>query len=174
MPFENVKIIDSPLHLATPAEVGEAESRLKLRFPPGYREYVTLLGDGAFCQYVRVWMPSVILTECKDYQTAWNKLFAWNKRPDVLPAEKVVESIIVADTYCGDEIVFHPDNPNQLFLLPPDDEEMIDKLGNSLDEALDRLCNSSEYEYSIPTKRQYFVPQSWYRSNPGKSCQGDF
>ena len=173
MSFENVKIIDSPLELATSEEVSAVESQLNLKFPIGYREYVTLLGDGAFCQYVRVFMPSLILTEYEVYQNSWDDLFLWNKRPNILPREKVIESVIVADTLCGDQVIFHRDNANELFVLPHDEEELIEKIGRNIHEALDSLCGSPDFEFSLPTEKKYFVPESWYKANRGKSWEGD-
>lgn len=173
MSFENVKIIDSPLELATLEEVNAIESQLNLKFPSGYREYVTALGHGAFCQYVRVFMPSQILIEYKEYQNFWNNFFSWDKRPDVLPKKKVIESVTIADSYCGDQVIFHPDNTNELFLLPHGEEEMIEKIGSNFYEALDCLCGLQDYEFSLPTEKKYFVPESWYKANRGKSWEGD-
>src|SRR5215510_2865555 len=44
--FENITVIGSPLVLSTPAEVDTAQAHLGIRFPTGYREYVTKLGEG--------------------------------------------------------------------------------------------------------------------------------
>ena len=44
--FENITVIGSPLVLSTPAEVDAAEAHLGIRFPTGYREYVTKFGEG--------------------------------------------------------------------------------------------------------------------------------
>jgi hypothetical protein len=45
--FENITVIGSPLVLSTLAEVDAAEAHLGMRFPTGYREYVTKFGEGA-------------------------------------------------------------------------------------------------------------------------------
>lgn len=170
--FENVTIIESSLELATPEEVTEAETLLNLKFPDGYRKYVTRFGNGAFCQYVRVFMPSLILTEYKVYQAAWNDIFLSEAGRVVLPKEKIVESVIWADTFCGDQILFHPDNPHQSYLLP-EDEDMIYRLSSDVDKVLDSLCGTKNFEFSIPTAKQYFVPESWYRANRGKIWEGN-
>jgi len=44
--FDNITVIGSPLVLSTPAEVNAAEALLGIRFPTGYREYVTKFGEG--------------------------------------------------------------------------------------------------------------------------------
>jgi hypothetical protein len=44
--FDNITVIGSPLVLSTPAEVDAAEAHLGIRFPTGYREYVTKFGVG--------------------------------------------------------------------------------------------------------------------------------
>jgi len=44
--FENVTVVGGPLVLSSQAELDEAEAQLGIRFPFGYREYVTRFGEG--------------------------------------------------------------------------------------------------------------------------------
>ena len=47
-----------PLVLATPADVTKAENELWITFPKGYREYVTILGEGVLGgSFVRDYPP---------------------------------------------------------------------------------------------------------------------
>src|SRR5262245_40085049 len=60
--FENITVIGSPLVLSTPVEVDAAEARLGIRFPTGYREYVTKFGEGVLGgSYIRIYPPHRIL-----------------------------------------------------------------------------------------------------------------
>jgi len=58
---------------ATPAEVDALESKLRLEFPKGYREYVTKYGEGILGTYVRVYPPWRVLKEWKAFQQRVNK-----------------------------------------------------------------------------------------------------
>jgi len=46
MKLKDIKVVGAPLALASTAEVSEMEAALDTPFPPGYREFMTTLGDG--------------------------------------------------------------------------------------------------------------------------------
>ena len=83
MAFENVKIVDPyvekgwtaelKLTLATPDEVDDVEAKLNVSFPIGYKEYVTTLGFGEYCNYITIDMPSTILPGYEKYQRFLNR-----------------------------------------------------------------------------------------------------
>jgi hypothetical protein len=56
--FDNITVIRSPLVLSTPAEVDAAEAHLGIRFPTGYREYVTKFGEGVLGGVVHSHLPT--------------------------------------------------------------------------------------------------------------------
>jgi hypothetical protein len=61
--FENITVIGGPRVLTTSDEVDAAEAQLGLRFPAGYREYVTQLGEGVLGgSYIRIYPPRRILS----------------------------------------------------------------------------------------------------------------
>ena len=73
--FENITVIGGPLVLSTPAEVDAAEAHLGIRFPTGYREYVTKLGEGVLGgSYIRIYPPHRILGGTS------NNLLQWRQR----------------------------------------------------------------------------------------------
>ena len=52
--FEKVTVVGGHLVLSPPVEVDAAEAQLGIRFPAGYREYVTQFGEGVLGgSYVR-------------------------------------------------------------------------------------------------------------------------
>jgi hypothetical protein len=74
--FEKVTVVAGPLVLSSPAEVDAAEAQLGIRFPSGYREYVTQLGEGVLGgSYVRIYPPRRILS-------GDNNLAEWRRRID--------------------------------------------------------------------------------------------
>ena len=171
MAFENVKIIDPyvekgwtpelKLTLARPEEVGVLEAKLNVSFPDGYKEYVTALGLGVYygkAANFRVDMPSAILSEYREHQEFLDKYWFWEEGEDLLPKERAMECIRIADTDGGDVIIFHPSNPKELFILPHEDE-MIYKIGSNLYEALDFDWNLNPEDFDF--RRQiYFVPDN--------------
>jgi hypothetical protein len=73
--FDNITVIGSPLVLSTPAEVDAAEAHLGIRFPTGYREYVTTFGEGVLGgSYIRIYPPHRILGGTS------NNLLQWRQR----------------------------------------------------------------------------------------------
>ena len=46
----------------------------------------------------------------------------WDTAESVLPQTRALECVLIADTTDGDELVFHPDQPNRIYVLPRYDE----------------------------------------------------
>jgi hypothetical protein len=162
MSFKNTHIIKSSLYVSTAEEVQSAAASLKLTFPPGYQEYVTTLGDGEYCGYVRVLLPSQVLAEYRDWQKLWKEYFFWDEEEGGITKGRVIECIRIAYTIDGDSLVFHPENPAELFVLPRNDD-FIHRIGSSLGEALDWVCESGVLVQKI--KSRFFVPWSWLERN---------
>lgn len=101
MAFENVKIIDPyvekgwtpelKLTLATDEDVDFAETIIKVSFPDGYKEYVTTLGLGEYCNYIRIDMPHDILFGYKKYRKILDEYWFWEMGEEILSKEKAIE-----------------------------------------------------------------------------------
>jgi hypothetical protein len=61
----------------------------------------------------------------------------------VLSRKKVLESVVIADTYGGDEFIFHPDQPDAIYVLERGGDHIY-KAGSSLPEALEWFCTSGK------------------------------
>lgn len=130
--------------LAADEDVTKAESVLQCRFPDFYYQYITTLGEGSLATFVRVYMPQRIVKEISDFRKRWKEFFFWDLGHETLSKDKVMESIIIADTYNGDELIFHPSNHSKLYILPQDDEDIF-FAGSHLEEALGWLCQSGKF-----------------------------
>lgn len=138
-----VRVLKKPLVLAKPAQVDALETKLWVTLPAGYREYVTTLGEGVLgAGFVRVYPPWRIENELAEWRRRVAKYWFWDKGKKLLPKERGVECVVVADTADGDEFVFHPARPG-LFLLPRE-EEKIYALGPDLLAALDWVFASGK------------------------------
>jgi hypothetical protein len=151
MNLGNVRVLKKPLVLAKPAQVDALEAKLWVAFPAGYREYVTTLGEGTLGgAFVRVYPPWRIEAELAEWRQRVAKYWFWDKGKKLLPKERGVECVVVADTANGDELVFHPARPG-LFLLPRD-EEKVYALGPDLLAAVEWMCSSGKLTPPFPER----------------------
>ena len=171
MSFDNTRIVDPyvengmcaevKLTLANDADVDAVEAKANFHFPTGYREYVTTLGRGEYCSYIRIHMPWKILSEYRDYQRFLKEYWFWDRGAEVISKSKATESVNVGDTMDGDVILFHPSNPGELFVLPRHDD-MSHRIGSNLYDAIDWLCvyrhNPHSGSVGENHERRYFVP----------------
>jgi hypothetical protein len=143
--FDNVTVVGRPLILSPPAEVDAAEAQLGIRFPTGYREFVTRFGEGVLGgSYVRIYPPRRILSG-ENCLAEWRQRIAaywfWDGGRDVLTKQQALESVIIGDTADGDELIVHPDNPERVYVLPRDSDD-IHVAGDGLPAAIEWLCGS--------------------------------
>ena len=100
--FENVTVIGRPLVLSSPAEVYAAEAQLGVRFPTGYREYVTRFGEGVLGgTYVRIYPPRRIVSgdgnvRMEFNQGEWGDEMTMSYRPDPRLAEAQIVNLETA------------------------------------------------------------------------------
>jgi len=144
--FDNITVIGSPLVLSTPAEVDAAEAHLGIRFPTGYREYVTKFGEGVLGgSYIRIYPPHRILGRTSNNLLRWRQRISeywfWDLGRDVLTKQEALQSVKIGDTLDGDELIVHPSNPERVFVLPRNRHEIY-VAGDGLPEAIEWLCSS--------------------------------
>jgi hypothetical protein len=152
MDLKKIKIVGGPLVRATAAQVREAEDRLWVTFPAGYREYVTTLGKGVLGgSFVRVYPPWRVVRELPVWRDRVRKYWFWDKGRKLLPKERALECVIVADTVNGDELVFHPGRPDRLFVLPRHRETVFEAGANLLD-AVEWMCASGKLTKRFPER----------------------
>ena len=133
-----------PVGLGDRSRSGGGETQLWLTFPRGYREYITTLGEGVLGgSFVRVYPPWRILRELSEWRERLREFWFWDKGRKVLPKERALEAVIVADTLNGDELVFHTGKPDHLFVLPHESEKIYEA-GTDLLAAVDWMCDSGK------------------------------
>src|SRR5215813_13021365 len=126
--FDNVTPVGGPLVLSAPAEVDAAEAQIGIRFPSGYREYVSRFGEGVLGgTYVRIYPPRRILNgdnNLGEWRQRIDKYWFWDDGTDVLTKAQALESVIIGDTLDGDELIVHPGNPERIYVLPRQSEKI--------------------------------------------------
>ena len=141
MKIQDVRIATRPLVRAKTGEVDALAARLWLRFPDGYRDYVTRVGEGVLGgAFVRIYPPWKIERELSEWRRRINKYWFWDAGRKQLPKERALECVIVGDTTNGDELVFHPARPDRLFVLARDSETVFEA-GDDLLSAIDWICS---------------------------------
>ena len=140
MKIDDVEMIGGPLVLATQAEVDALEAKLWIRFPEGYREYITRLGEGVLGgTMVRIYPPWRIEKELSRWRARIKKYWFWDEGKELLPRERALECVVLGDTVNGDELIFHPGRPDRLFVLPHESENVFDP-GRDVLEAVEWIC----------------------------------
>ncbi len=143
--FENITVVGGPCLLSTPDEVDAAEAELGARFPTGYREYITVFGEGVLGgSFIRIYPPRRILSGANnvaEWRQRIDEYWFWDEGNDVLTKEMALQSVIIGDTLNGDELIVHPANPERVLVLPRD-SETIYVAGEGLAAAIEWLCGS--------------------------------
>ena len=142
--LKKVKIVGGPLIVATDTEIDALEKTLGVRLPHGYREYMKMLGEGILGgAFVRVYGPGTIAKGLSSWRNRIQQYWFWDQGSAVLTKKRAVESIVIADTLQGDELLFHPEEPDRLLVLPRYKEKIF-VAGSTLLEAVEWMCNSGK------------------------------
>lgn len=155
-----VEVEGGPLVLASHAAVDDLEQRLGVRFPDGYREYVTLLGEGQLEALVRVHPPWGVLEELDAHRGLMAAYWSWHDEP-AFGQHEATESIPLGDTVDGDAILFHPADRTQIVVLPRHDERLFLR-GADLLEVVEWLCAGGTGSIAGPGRT--FAPYDSRRS----------
>jgi hypothetical protein len=122
MTFNDVYLVNDELQLLTDAEVDEALEFLD-PLPPGYREYLTTLGRGEYCDFLCVWTPSQIRESLAEERSYFSEHFPVEFAKYPYPDRDYSACVPIASTKDGDYIVVWPDAPYELIGLPRQDIE---------------------------------------------------
>ncbi len=140
-----VHILETPLVRATHTDVDALEMYFAVRFPTGYRQYITTLGEGIFAGYsIRIYPPWRILygpNSVTEWRALVNEFWFWDESQSVLSKSEALACIIIGDTLAGDHLIFHPRNASELYVLPLHNEHIY-RVGPTLLDALAWLCTS--------------------------------
>jgi hypothetical protein len=125
--FEDLYLVN-PAHVrpATRDEVAALESELGVQMPTGYAEYVQRMGEGALGHLVRVYPPTLLAGLTGEWRVRVQEYWFWDTTAaGVEPRSFQERGVLVADTFDGDELCFLPENPDALFLLPRDTDDVV-------------------------------------------------
>jgi hypothetical protein len=127
-----------------------------MKFPIGYREYVTLFGERVLGgSYVRIYPPKRVVTDRPEWRSRICEYWFWNAGWTGLTKEAAQDCTIIGDTLDGNELVTHPKSPNKIFVLPRNEERVL-VAGKVLPAAIEWLCSSGVL--TEPFKERNFEP----------------
>ena len=150
--FENTYLVTDKLETFTQADVDAAEAALSIRFPDGYREYVTTLGKGEYCGYVNIFPPSMIIREQTGEKPPLLEFcHSWDGSEFGVTSERLAKAVMVGNSIDGDWIIFEAGLPEAIYVLPRS-EQIFHNVGPSLMDALIWL-----YEPEGNSRFRYFT-----------------
>lgn len=144
MNYSNITFIQEHLQRIASEEVAQLEAHLETKMPVGYQTFITTFGVGFLhntINNVQVYPPSRIAHDLGGFQERWDTYWHWDDGKHVLSKDRVISAIIIADTSNGDELIFHPSEPERLYVLPID-STYIFEVGSSLDDAINWILYS--------------------------------
>jgi hypothetical protein len=122
--------------------VQEAEQQLGVQFPQGYLEYMNRFGEGVLGgSFIRVYPPQRVLNDLAEWRNRIAEYWFWHQGAHDLSKTRALECIVFSDTIGGDELVFHPHQPDEIFVLPRDSEDIF-VIGPGLPAAIEWCCGS--------------------------------
>jgi hypothetical protein len=113
--LENVAVLSRKLVLATQDEVDHLERAIGFPLPPGYREYVSQLGEGFFCGELEVWLPGAVLGRLEEERKA--RQFYIDGQDQPIGQADIDRCVHLASNLNGDSIIICPDHPGKMFAL---------------------------------------------------------
>lgn len=174
MNLDEIKILGLPVSV-TAEDVKVLENKLWLKFPKGYQEYITHLGEGVLAQTIRIYPPRRIEEELEQWRQRVKDYWFWDNKPILLPKERALESIVLGDTLYGDELVFHPSKPKKIFILPHEEENVL-LAGNDLLDVVQKILSEvkegTEFELNFEPYNSREIEKSFneeFESSSGES-----
>jgi hypothetical protein len=122
MSFEHVYRVTTLNPLISQGLIDALERDVPVPLPPGYREYLSCLGNGELCDLLRVRTPDEVrrhtFTETWERENQVHKHREGRWRPSALTPEDLEGAVTFADSAEGDQFVVCPRLAGRLFELP--------------------------------------------------------
>ncbi|MFN8619585.1 MAG: SMI1/KNR4 family protein [Chloroflexota bacterium] len=131
--LDAVTIIGGRAWPVPPAEVDALERELGVRMPAGYREYMARLGGGYLCDTLEVYSPDTLRTMLPLHRGIMAASWSWKPGKVPFGQDDAIASIPVAEDGSYDMIAYSPGDPDHLFVLPRDTDQVLVSDGGLLD-----------------------------------------
>jgi len=109
--------INGTLNPICKEDIDSVEQAYGIRFPAGYSEFFQRFGEGELSE-ICVFSPIRIVQQVEEWRSmALEGWFMINQSTEI-SAEKAMGCYLFADTQSGDDFIFHPDSPDDIYVLP--------------------------------------------------------
>ncbi|HET9229809.1 MAG TPA: hypothetical protein VFO00_00885 [Vitreimonas sp.] len=149
----------APLVGVPDAEVVASEQAIGGCFPTGYRAFITRFGRGVLGGLVRIYAPADIANgpnNVREWRNRIDEYWFWDASAELLPKARALQCICIADTVGGDELVFHPSEPDRLYVMAHDFDEAYLASTTGLEAAVDWFFTSGVIDQ--PFENDSFEP----------------
>lgn len=160
MELDDIRVRGRPLILASDADIDAAETVLGVPFPPGYREYLTRLGEGDLGDFVTVYPPWWISRRAADRERLRAEVagyYNWEDPSPPITREQGSDGYFLGHTGAADYLLVSRTCPDRVFILPRHPDVVVDA-GRGLFAALERLRFLNTRRPSFPLR---FSPRGW-------------
>lgn len=143
MNLDDVYKVSDNLEVASPGDLKSAETSLGASFPDDYGEYVTRLGQGELCDFLRMLMPVEVIQRTRDFRELVESDLIWEgeQREAYIPRGRALNCVALAYTIDGDTLLFHPVQTERFYFWTRD-AGIVDDVGQTLEEAIQWLGNA--------------------------------
>lgn len=131
------------------ADIAAAEAVLNTRFPSGYRAFISKYGRGILGGLVRVAVPADLVAgerSVAEWRKRIDEYWFWDASADLLPKAHALECVVIADTVGGDELIFHPADPDRVYVLAHDFDVAYLASTTGLEAAVDWFFTSGKLD----------------------------
>lgn len=138
------KIVTSgTLKPVSPEECALLSEKISTQMPHGYQDFICRYGSGILADYLQIHTPEQILCGPTSLES-WYKDLAedgWNWDEEEIDDSSVEEWIFFAHLSDGGALIFHPDEPDRIILLPTDSLVIKEISTSGLNEAIENLLD---------------------------------
>ncbi len=160
--LDAIRVLPGPRVLASNADVEKAEAKLGIRFPAGYREYVTRIGRGELFT-IRIHLPDKIARTphgMDDYPDFLASDWFWDSA--ILTQKQALEGALIGDTSGGEQLLVHPSRPGHVFVLERQNDNIVDFATPDLLSFIEAFTSNyepqREFENDVIPERWHFQP----------------
>ncbi|MGD9646572.1 MAG: hypothetical protein AB7U73_12730 [Pirellulales bacterium] len=121
MTLDDIRPTSTARYHDDPLDVDLVEQILAARFPAGYREFIARFGAGVLAGCLRIYAPRQALRASSDFQEPDRRPGArrfWQQGGAILTTVHGSQTIVLARTLAGSELVFERPSPNRIYALP--------------------------------------------------------
>ena len=152
--IDEIYVVSDNLVPPSQEQFERARLALQTEFPPGYDQFMLKFGKGSFSGYLRPFGPEGVVSELASNRELLVQDY-WDRGKLRLTREERIKLVPFADTIDGDLFAFPPGAPNEIFVLPRQDDQIF-KTGPTFLDLLNWVADSGQIVQ--PFRAKFFQP----------------